>query len=36
MPKHNMIFLVVMNAGTEAAKDVGTPLKDRLKPLEET
>lgn len=38
MPKHDMIFLVVTNAGNDAAnqaiKDVGTPLKDRLKPLE--
>jgi len=38
MPKHNMIFLVVTNAGNEAAnqaiKDIETPLKDRLKPFE--
>ncbi len=38
LPKHDMIFLTVTNAGNEAAngliKDVGTPLKDRLKPLE--
>jgi hypothetical protein len=38
MPKHNMIFLVAMNSGNEAAnaaiKDIGTPLKERLKPLE--
>ena len=38
MPKHNMIFLVVTNAGNDAAnqavKDVGKPLKDRLKPFE--
>jgi CubicO group peptidase (beta-lactamase class C family) len=38
MPKHDMIFLVVTNAGNDAAnqaiKDIGTPLKDRLKPLE--
>jgi CubicO group peptidase (beta-lactamase class C family) len=38
MPRHDMIFLVVMNAGNEAAeqavKDIGKPLKDRLKPFE--
>lgn len=38
MPKHDMIFLVVTNAGNAAAnqtiKDIGTPLKDRLKPFE--
>jgi D-alanyl-D-alanine carboxypeptidase len=38
MPKHDMIFLVATNAGNDAAnqaiKDIGTPLKDRLKPLE--
>jgi len=38
MPRHDMIFLVVTNAGNEAAnqavKDIGTPLKDRLKPFE--
>lgn len=38
MPKRNMIFLVVMNAGNEAAnvavRDIGVPLRDRLKPLE--
>jgi CubicO group peptidase (beta-lactamase class C family) len=38
MPKHDMIFLVVTNAGNDAAnqaiKDIGTPLKDRLKPLQ--
>ena len=38
MPKHDMIFLVVTNAGNDAAnqavKDIGTPLKDRLKPFE--
>jgi CubicO group peptidase (beta-lactamase class C family) len=38
LPKHDMIFLTVTNAGNEAAneliKDVGTPLKDRLKPLD--
>ena len=38
MPKHDMIFLVAMNAGNEAAnaavKDIGTPLKERLKPFE--
>jgi len=38
MPKHDMIFLVTTNAGNEAAnaavKDVGKPLKDRLKPFE--
>ena len=38
MPKHNMIFLVVINAGHEAANEailhIGKPLKDRLKPFE--
>jgi D-alanyl-D-alanine carboxypeptidase len=38
MPRHDMIFLVVTNAGNAAAnqaiKDIGTPLKDRLKPFE--
>lgn len=38
MPRHDMIFLVVTNAGNDAAnqavKDIGQPLKDRLKPLE--
>lgn len=38
MPKHGMIFLVVTNAGNEAAnqliQDVGQPLKDRLKPFD--
>ncbi|MEO8044179.1 MAG: serine hydrolase domain-containing protein [Spartobacteria bacterium] len=38
MPKHDMIFLVATNVGNEAAndavKDVGTPLKERLKPLD--
>jgi D-alanyl-D-alanine carboxypeptidase len=38
MPKRNMIFLVVTNAGNEAAnqaiRDVGKPLKERLKPFE--
>ncbi len=38
MPKHDMIFLVVTNAGNDAAnqamKDIGKPLKERLKPLE--
>ncbi len=38
MPRHDMIFLVVTNAGNNAAnqaiKDIGTPLKDRLKPFE--
>ena len=38
MPKHDMIFLVAMNSGDDAAnqavKDIGTPLKERLKPLE--
>ncbi len=38
MPKHDMIFLVATNAGNDAAnqavKDIGTPLKDRLKPFE--
>jgi len=38
MPKHDMIFLVVTNAGNEAAnlsiKDIGLPLRDRLKPFD--
>ncbi len=38
MPKHDTIFLVVTNAGNDAAneamKDIGTPLKERLKPLD--
>jgi D-alanyl-D-alanine carboxypeptidase len=38
MPKHNMIFLVVTNAGNDAAnqaiRDIGKPLKERLKPFE--
>lgn len=38
MPKHNMIFLVAMNAGNEAANaaivHIGKPLRDRLKPFE--
>ena len=38
MPKHNMIFLFVTNAGNDAAneavKDIGKPLKERLKPLD--
>jgi CubicO group peptidase (beta-lactamase class C family) len=38
MPKHDMILLLVMNAGTDAAnaavKEIGQPLKDRLKPFE--
>jgi len=38
MPRHDMIFLVVTNAGNAAAnqavKDIGTPFKDRLKPFE--
>jgi CubicO group peptidase (beta-lactamase class C family) len=38
MPKHDMIFLVVTNAGNEAAnqaiQDIGKPLKDRLKPFD--
>jgi CubicO group peptidase (beta-lactamase class C family) len=37
MPKHDMIFLVTTNAGNEAAnqamRDIGQPLKDRLKPF---
>jgi D-alanyl-D-alanine carboxypeptidase len=37
MPKHDMIFLVVTNAGNAAAnqamRDVGKPLKERLKPF---
>jgi len=38
MPKRDMIFLVVANAGDEAANqailDIGKPLKDRLKPFD--
>lgn len=38
MPKHDMIFLIVTNAGNDAAneavKDIGKPLRDRLKPFE--
>ena len=38
MPKHNIITLVVSNAGNEAANQaivhIGKPLKDRLKPFE--
>jgi CubicO group peptidase (beta-lactamase class C family) len=38
MPKHDIITLVVMNAGNEDANhavvDIGKPLKDRLKPFE--
>ena len=38
MPKHNIIALVVTNAGNEAANEairhIGKPLKDRLKPFE--
>jgi CubicO group peptidase (beta-lactamase class C family) len=38
MPKHDIITLVVMNAGNEAANhavvDIGKPLKDRLKPFD--
>ncbi len=38
MPLHNMIVLMVTNAGNEAAneavQDIGKPLKDRLKPFE--
>ena len=38
MPRHDMIFLVVTNAGNDAAnqaiKDIGVALKDRLKPFE--
>lgn len=38
MPKHDMIFLTVINAGNEAANvaivDIGKPLKDRLKPFD--
>lgn len=38
MPKHDMIFLVVTNAGNAAAdqavKDIGKALRDRLKPFE--
>ena len=38
MPKHDIIFLVATNVGNDAAnqaiRDIGTPLKDRLKPFE--
>jgi CubicO group peptidase (beta-lactamase class C family) len=38
MPKHNMISLIATNAGNDAAnqamKDIGQPLKERLKPFE--
>lgn len=38
MPKRNMIFLVVANAGNESANaaivEIGKPLRDRLKPFE--
>ena len=38
MPKHDMIFLFATNAGNDAAnqavRDVGKPLKERLKPFE--
>jgi CubicO group peptidase (beta-lactamase class C family) len=38
MPKHDMIFLVVTNAGDETAqqavKDIDKALRDRLKPME--
>jgi CubicO group peptidase (beta-lactamase class C family) len=38
MPKHNIITLVVSNAGNEAANEaivhIGKPIKDRLKPFE--
>ena len=38
MPKHNMIALVVINAGNEAANEailhIGKPIKDRLKPFD--
>jgi hypothetical protein len=38
MPKHDIIFLLVTNAGNEAAslsiKDIGLPLRDRLKPFD--
>jgi CubicO group peptidase (beta-lactamase class C family) len=38
MPKHGMIFLVVTNAGNEAAqqavRDIGQALRERLKPFE--
>jgi CubicO group peptidase (beta-lactamase class C family) len=37
MPKHNMIFVIGTNAGNEAAneaiRDIGKPLKERLKPF---
>ena len=38
MPRHNMIFLVVINAGNDPANSaitsIGQPLKDRLKPFD--
>lgn len=38
MPRHNMITLVVINAGNEAANQaivhIGKPLKDRMKPFD--
>lgn len=38
MPKHDMIVLIAMNSGNEAAeqavRDIGRALKDRLKPFE--
>ena len=38
MPGHNMIFLVATNAGNDPAnqamRDIGKPLKERLKPFE--
>lgn len=38
MPKHDIIILIAMNAGNDAAneavKDIGQSLKDRLKPFE--
>jgi D-alanyl-D-alanine carboxypeptidase len=38
MPKHNIIILLVMNCGNEAAnvavQDIGKPLRDRLQPFE--
>lgn len=38
MPRHNIIILLVMNAGNDAAntalQDIGKPLRDRLKPFD--
>jgi hypothetical protein len=38
MPKHDMIILIAINAGNDAAdqaiKEIGRPLRDRLKPFD--